>query len=273
MWADIDAAAKRAVANQNAAQRINDHLAFCFDGTFLRMKLPSGRCLAYPFPRLEPGKYPDETVVYFKDNAAGKFVDCRNGQGAWQGLWVENAVQAVARDLLVVAMQRLESAGYRIVMHVHDEIVAEVPQDFGSEDEFLKIMTEAPTWAAGLPIAAKTRSGPRFCKMQSKEEVAPAADSGAVDEEPEEKINEETAENVDMQNSLIDCPFDDPVPRFTESPSVAPNGKGHNHNPEPGSWAEEEISGRSEYKYASGEREWAMMLKNIFMKIHLIDPI
>jgi DNA polymerase bacteriophage-type len=220
MWADLDAVAKRAVANPNMAQRINDHLAFCFDGTFLRMKLPSGRCLAYPFPRLEPGRYPDETVVHFKDNAAGKFVDCRNGQGAWQGLWVENAVQAVARDLLVVAMQRLEAAGYRIVMHVHDEIVAEVPQDFGSEEEFLRIMTEAPVWAAGLPIAAKARSGPRFCK---------------------------TSEAID---SNMQVPFDDPIPRFiTESPPIAPTT-------EPGSWAEEEDT-NSKYKtYSSGEREW-----------------
>lgn len=51
-WAFLDAAAKRAVANPNKVQPVNQHLAFCYDGTFLRMKLPSGRCLAYPFPRL-----------------------------------------------------------------------------------------------------------------------------------------------------------------------------------------------------------------------------
>ena len=74
--------------------------------------LPSGRALSYPFPRLEKGKYGDPMVM-FKDNAAGKWVDCRYGQGAYGGLWTENIVQAVSRDLLAAAMMRLETAGYR----------------------------------------------------------------------------------------------------------------------------------------------------------------
>ena len=124
------------------------------DDTFLRMTLPSGRQLAYPFPRLGVDEYQHSVVIY-KDSSNGKWTDCHKGEGAYGGLWTENAVQAIARDIFAAAMPRLEAAGYPIVLHVHDEIVAEVPYGFGSVDEFIRIITEVPEWAAGLPIAAK----------------------------------------------------------------------------------------------------------------------
>src|SRR5262249_5986335 len=127
--------------------------------------LPSGRALSYPSPRLATGKFGD-TIVMFKDNAGGKFVDCRFGQGAYGGLWAENIVQAGSRDLLAAAMQRLEAAGYHIVLHVHDEIVAEAPIEFGNLEEFTRLITALPDWAEGLPIAAKVRNGPRFAKSE-----------------------------------------------------------------------------------------------------------
>jgi hypothetical protein len=111
----------------------------------------------YPFARLDPNQR-GEMVVHFKDNAKGSFLDCRGGQGAWPGLWIENAVQAVSRDLLVEAMQRLETAGYSVVMTVHDEIVAEMPAEIGSKEEFISIMTKAPVWAKGLSGIVTTRA-------------------------------------------------------------------------------------------------------------------
>ena len=100
----------------------------------------------------------------FADNAAGKFLDCRFGQGAYGGLWTENIVSGIARDLLADAMLRVEAAGYPIVLHVHDEIVCEVPIGFGSTEEFTRLMTRKPAWALELPIAASAWSGPRYCK-------------------------------------------------------------------------------------------------------------
>ena len=79
------------------------------------------------------------------------------------GVWTENIVQAISRDLLAEAMQRVEAPGYSIVLHVHDELVAEVPEGFGSTDEFTHLMTRPPAWATTLPIAASAWSGPRFC--------------------------------------------------------------------------------------------------------------
>jgi RecA-family ATPase len=172
LWYALEREAIRAVKNPGNVCVVNDKLAFKCDGGFLRVRLPNGRKISYPFPRLETNDRGD-AVVIFKDNAGGKFVDCRHGHGAWPGLWIENAVQAVARDLFAAAMLHLEAAHYPICLHIHDEIVAEVPDGIGSTDEFLKILIEAPAWATGLPIAAKVRNGPRFAKIKSPVEAAP----------------------------------------------------------------------------------------------------
>jgi len=131
--------------------------------------LPNGRKIAYPFPKLKTNHCCDSAVV-FMDNQKGQWGENRHGHGAYPGTWMENAVQAIARDLFIEAMQRLEAAGYGIVLHAHDEAVAEVPADFGSVADFLQIFTALPTWASGLPVAAKARVGDRWCKI-SKPEV------------------------------------------------------------------------------------------------------
>jgi DNA polymerase len=136
--------------------------AFKSSGAFLRLRLPSGRKLSYPQPRAM-GDEREQRVV-FADNAAGQFKDCRHGHGAYGGLWTENIVSGIARDLLAEAMLRVEAAGYPIVLHVHDELVCEVPIGFGSTEEFTHLMTRKPAWALDLPIAAKAWSGERYCK-------------------------------------------------------------------------------------------------------------
>ena len=77
-------------------------------------------------------------------------------------------------------MQRLEAAGYPVVLHVHDEIVCEMPEDFGSEEEFLGVMLELPDWPLGLPIAGKVRSGETLRKIERKQRVA----EGTTETEP-----------------------------------------------------------------------------------------
>ena len=132
-WYDIDQAAVTAVHERGRTVRCGP-VVLRYAGAFLQIKLPSGRKLSYPFPRIIEDDRGRPRVV-FADNAAGKFVDCRGGQGAYGGTWTENIISGIARDLLAEAMLRVEAAGYPIVLHVHDELVCEVPIGFGSEQQ------------------------------------------------------------------------------------------------------------------------------------------
>jgi DNA polymerase len=160
-WHDVDRAAWTAVRERGRVVGCG-RVAFKCAGDFLFLKLPSSRKISYPHPRII-GDEREEHVV-FADNAAGQFTDCRHGNGAYGGTWTENIVSGIARDLLAEAMLRVEAAGYSIVLHVHDEIVAEVRIGFGSMEEFTRLMTRKPSWALELPIAASAWSGVRYCK-------------------------------------------------------------------------------------------------------------
>jgi DNA polymerase len=82
----------------------------------------------------------------------------------WGGLLTENVVQATARDLMATAMMALEVKGYNVILSVHDEIISEVPDNFGSLDEMIGIMTRVPAWAKGCPINAEGKEGKRYRK-------------------------------------------------------------------------------------------------------------
>jgi DNA polymerase len=161
-WYDIDRATWQAVREREKVICCGRLLLKC-SGMFLFIKLPSGRKLAYPYPRIEIEDLQHEVVV-FKDACAGQWRDVRHGNGAYGGLWTENVVSAISRDLLAEALLRLEHNKYRVVLHVHDEVIAEVPVGFGSTEEFTKLMITAPSWALGLPIAAKAWTSLRFSK-------------------------------------------------------------------------------------------------------------
>jgi DNA polymerase len=163
LWDRLDRAAWTAVQERGRVVRCGV-VRFRCDGAFLQLILPSGRVLSYPQPRIIGDEH--EQHVVFADNAAGQFQDCRHGQGAYGGLWTENVVSGIARDLLADAMLRIEAAGYPIVLHVHDEVVAEVLESFGSTDEFTRLMIRKPAWALELPIAAKAWIGKRYTKSK-----------------------------------------------------------------------------------------------------------
>ena len=118
--------------------------------------LPSGRRLYYHNPEFLADHKRNKTVISFE----GWNTNPKEGPLGWVrlrtygGKLVQNITQAVAFDILSPAMINLEKSGYPIVLHVHDEIVAEVPEGFGSIEEFEKIMCTLPAWAANWPIRA-----------------------------------------------------------------------------------------------------------------------
>lgn len=175
-WYDMEDAAVRAVEEKGSVTRVGK-IAFKVAGSWLFMRLPSGRFLAYPYPEVREFEVPwggtKAGLTYFSTidvSKRGKIVDDDKNSSSWAriktygGSIVENATQAVARDVLADAMPRLEKAGYPIILTVHDEIVCEVPDDHGSVEEMEALMCSLPEWAAGLPISAEGFSDVRYRK-------------------------------------------------------------------------------------------------------------
>jgi DNA polymerase len=161
-WRQLEGRIKKTIRTEQ-----NDtlgSLAFEFADQTLYVTLPSGRKLAYPRAHLVPGKFDNTTDVSFFDYANGAWTEKR----AWFGVFVENVISATARDLLAAALKRIDAAGFAIVLHVHDEICAEVPEDFNDAEAFRRLMVELPDWAAGLPVAAKVRIGRRYSKSKPR---------------------------------------------------------------------------------------------------------
>ena len=115
------------------------------DADALRCKLPSGRILTYWDARLENG-----SIVFMGQNQTTRKWEKTE---TWGGKLVENIVQAFARDCLAVALLRLDEAGFSTVFHVHDEIVAEMPDGSRWED-MAEIMARPIDWAPGLLLRA-----------------------------------------------------------------------------------------------------------------------
>ena len=120
-WSLMETAAITAVAN-NTAVAVRSDIACAYRQNWLRIQLPSGRQLYYYAPKVEMVEKfgrPRRVLTYAGVNAAGQWVR----EETYGGKLVENVTQAVARDCLCVTMQRLEAEGFRIVAHVHDEVI------------------------------------------------------------------------------------------------------------------------------------------------------
>lgn len=147
LWWAVGDAAMTAVRDRTITQDYG--LTFSYESGFLFLRLPSGRRLAYPRPKIQTDRFGKDGLTY-------EGVD--QGRKTWGRVdtygpkLVENIVQAISRDLLAGAMQNLTDAGYKIVMHVHDEVIIEAKD--GSLAEVEEIMAQTPSWAAGLPQRA-----------------------------------------------------------------------------------------------------------------------
>ncbi|WP_422124788.1 DNA polymerase [Planococcus sp. X10-3] len=126
-------------------------VTFRKDRGWLAIDLPSGRSLMYAKPHIVEGKFGD-AVAHFGLDDKNKWSRVES----YGGKWVENIVQATARDILAISMVRLERAGYPLVMHVHDEVVAEVEDADTDALAVVETMMAQPiSWAKGLPLEAE----------------------------------------------------------------------------------------------------------------------
>lgn len=143
-------------------------VSFRRDGSYLKCRLPSGRDITYFRPTFRdvvtPWEEEKQLLVY---DSGGRKDGAIEWKGLYGGLLTENIVQAIARDLLVEAVLRLEDRGYSFVLHVHDEAVAEIDErgDWGdAAEDFKTHMSTPPLWARGLPLAAEPWIGDRYQK-------------------------------------------------------------------------------------------------------------
>lgn len=145
LWWDVDRAVKQCVHEHISVRTHN--IVFTYKSGFLIIKLPSKRCLYYVKPRVEENKYGGESVTYEGVGSTKKW----ERMESYGPKFVENITQAIARDILLYAMQTLKE--YRIVAHVHDEAIIETDKNV-SVQSVCELMGRTPPWAEGLLLRA-----------------------------------------------------------------------------------------------------------------------
>ena len=148
LWTEVGNAAMKAIKEKTIVSL--GKLVFMYERGILFIRLPSGRRLSYIKPRIGTNRFGGDSITYMGVGASKKWERLET----FGGKLVENIVQAIARDLLASAMMNVANAGYDIVFHVHDEIIAEAPDGQGSVDEMCKLMSINPDWADGIPLSA-----------------------------------------------------------------------------------------------------------------------
>jgi len=151
LWYAAEDAAVTAVREKTTV-RLAHGVQYRYAAGVLFADLPSGRSLAYASPRIKPDpKFDKEGLVFDgMDQVKKKWMSHRT----YGGRLVENLVQAIARDCLAVSLDRLDTEGYETVMHVHDEVVLDVPLGAGSVEHVTALMGQPIDWAPGLPLKA-----------------------------------------------------------------------------------------------------------------------
>lgn len=158
LWVDTERAARNAISYGKESPACKG--LFKFVKGDLLFKLPSGRILSFPEAKMIQGDRGMDLIYNGMNNHTHRWGQIK----AYGGSLVQSITQAVARDLLAEAVLRLEKNNYPVVLHVHDEIVADVPVDYGSVDELSDLMCVLPEWAKGIPVTAEGYEAFRYKK-------------------------------------------------------------------------------------------------------------
>jgi DNA polymerase len=172
-WKALENGAKAAVEEPGLQVTVLK-VTYRMVGTTLYARLPSGRCLSYQRAQIREVEVPwADRALTPELREKRPVVTCMGVDSQtrrmvryplYGGLLFENFVQAIALDLLDNGIEIAERAGYPVIAHVHDEIVAEVPAGWGDLDWFEKAICELPEWARGLPLTAGGWRGKRYRK-------------------------------------------------------------------------------------------------------------
>lgn len=157
LWGGLEDAVREATIRPGVTVQCLD-MRVRRDGNWLRIRLPSGRCLCYPSPKI------DEQGG-FSYMGMNQYTHKWSRIRSYGGKLAENADQSVSRDFLASAMQPAEDAGYRIVLTTHDELITEAPDtpEF-SHHHLSSILATVPSWAPGMPLAAAGFEAYRYRK-------------------------------------------------------------------------------------------------------------
>lgn len=167
LWKELDEASKESVRYQRPVKCTCKNIVFDCNSKFMTVQLPSGRKLFYANPVIK-AKGANPTMSSKALCYGG--IDQKTSQwgeiDTYGGKLTENIVQAIARDLLGNSMLNMREAGFDIVMHVHDEVIAEIPVD-GYLDHYKKMvetMEKVPEWALDFPLKADGYTTPFYLK-------------------------------------------------------------------------------------------------------------
>lgn len=147
-WRTVEKCAIKAI--KGVSSSIDKGIIFNKKDGILFITLPSGRKLSYVQPKIIVNRFGSESIVYKGVNGTTKDWEDIETYG---GKLVENIVQAVARDCLAESIKNLHNRGFRLIFHVHDEVILETNKDVLVED-IENIMAEPIEWAEGLNLSA-----------------------------------------------------------------------------------------------------------------------
>ena len=171
LWYDMDSAAVQVIEEGGSVMVHGLRLSREYDSrqgvSLLTIQLPSGRKLYYVDPAIGTNRFDKPSITYMGIGSSNKTSKKWQRLETYGGKLVENVTQAVARDCLAEAIERLEAAGFPIVFHVHDEVVIDI-RPYAEDDAMLEqvcsIMKQPPAWAPDLPLNAAGWVGDFFTK-------------------------------------------------------------------------------------------------------------
>lgn len=166
LWRDCETAARRAIAQPGTRFNVEDKTSFIVSHVagkqFMFMRLPSGRSIAYAEPKLEPDpRNPERDQITYYGKPQGSVIWCRIS--TYSGKLVENCVQGIAADLMSHGACNAERANYRTFTLIHDQSLCHKAAN-QTPAEFVKLLTDLPHWAKGLPLAAECKIQPYYRK-------------------------------------------------------------------------------------------------------------